>query len=77
MELRGLAGSSDREEVDRARAILLSLEGWSGERIAAVFCAQPDSVRHWRWIFGREGAAGLRDKAAGPRAEEGAGCRCR
>ena len=38
--LRGLAGSSDREEADRARAMLLSLEGWTSERIAAAFCAQ-------------------------------------
>jgi transposase len=66
-ELCGLARSSDREEADRARAILLSLEGWTSERIAAAFCAQPDSVRHWRWIFGREGVAGLRArKAPGP-----------
>ena len=65
--LRGLAGSSDREEADRARAMLLSLEGWTSERIAAAFCAKPDSVRHWRWILGREGVAGLRArKALGP-----------
>ena len=66
-ELRGLAGSSDREEADRARAILLSVEGWTSERIATAFCVQPDSVRHWRWIFGRQGIAGLRArKAPGP-----------
>jgi transposase len=59
-ELRVLAGSSDREEADRARAVLLSLEGWTSERIASAFCVQADSVRHWRWIFGREGVAGLR-----------------
>jgi transposase len=63
-ELRGLAGSSDREEADRARAILLSLEGWTSDRIALAFCVQPDSVRHWRWIFGREGVAGLRARTA-------------
>jgi transposase len=75
-ELRGLAGSSEREEADRARAILLSLDGWTSERIAAAFCAQPDSVRHWRWIFGREGGSGgsARPQGTGPRAEEGAGC---
>ena len=56
--LRGLAGSSDREEADRARAMLLSLEGWTSERIASAFCVQPDSVRHWRWIFGRGGCPG-------------------
>jgi transposase len=66
-ELLGLSASSDREEADRARAMLLSLEGWTSERIAAAFCARPDSVRHWRWIFGREGVAGLRArKAPGP-----------
>ena len=66
-ELRGLAGSSDGEEADRARAILLSLAGWTSDRIAAAFCVQPDSVRHWRWIFGREGVSGLRArKAPGP-----------
>src|SRR5437763_11406786 len=66
-ELRGLAGSSDREEADRGRAVLLSLDGWTSERIAAAFCVQADSVRHWRWIFGRAGVAGLRArKAPGP-----------
>jgi transposase len=66
-ELRGLAGSSGREEADRARAVLLSLDGWTSERIAAAFCVQADSVRHWRWIFGRAGVAGLRArKAPGP-----------
>jgi len=66
-ELRRLAGSSEREEADRARTILLSLDGWTSDRIALAFCVQPDSVRHWRWIFGREGVAGLRArKAPGP-----------
>jgi transposase len=67
VELCDVAGSSDREEADRARAILLSLDGWTSDRIASAFCVQPDSVRHWRWIFGREGVAGLRArKAPGP-----------
>ena len=66
-ELRGLAGSLDREEADRARAILL-LTGRLDQRADRVgLCVQPDSVRHWRWIFGRDGVAGLRArKAAGP-----------
>jgi transposase len=68
-ELRALARSADREEADRARAILLSLEGWTSERIAAAFCVRTDSVRQWRWIFGRKGVAGLRArKAPGPTA---------
>ena len=66
-QLRALAGSLDREEADRARAILLSLEGWSSMRIAEAFSVKPDSVRHWRWTFGREGVSGLRArKAPGP-----------
>lgn len=66
-ELRALARSSDREEADRARALLLSLAGWSSFRIAEAFAVKPDSVRHWRWIFGRKGVAGLRArKAPGP-----------
>jgi transposase len=66
-ELRALARSLDREEADRARALLLSLAGWSSFRIAEAFSVKPDSVRHWRWIFGRKGVAGLRArKAPGP-----------
>jgi transposase len=67
-ELRALARSSDREEADRARAILLSWEGWTSEQIAAAFCVRTDSVRHWRWIFGRKGSAGLRARTAPGRA---------
>lgn len=63
-ELRGLATSRDREEADRARAMLLSLAGWTSEEIATAFRVQPDSVRHWRWIFGRAGVAGLRARRA-------------
>ena len=66
-ELRALAGSPDRQEADRARAILLSLQGWSSFRIAEAFSVEPDSVRHWRWTFGRDGVSGLRArKAPGP-----------
>ncbi len=66
-ELGVLARSSDREEADRARAVLLSLDGWSGIRIGEAFSVKPDSVRHWRWTFGRDGVGGLRArKAPGP-----------
>ncbi|QLH38129.1 MAG: helix-turn-helix domain-containing protein [Defluviicoccus sp.] len=54
-ELRALAGSPVRAEADRARSILLSLQGWSSARIAEAFSVEPNSVRHWRWTFGREG----------------------
>lgn len=66
-ELRSLAASSDRGEADRARSILLSLDGWSSLRIAEAFAVRPDSVRHWRWTFGCDGVSGLRaHKAPGP-----------
>jgi transposase len=66
-ELQALARSADREEADRAWAFLLSLAGWSSFRIAEAFAVKADSVRHWRWTFGREGVAGLRArKAPGP-----------
>jgi len=37
-ELRELSRSDDRGEADRARAILLTLKGWTSPAIAAVFC---------------------------------------
>jgi len=54
----------------RKRAeLVVDFGDWTSERIAAAFGVRPDSVRHWRWIFGREGIAGLRvHKAAGPAA---------
>jgi len=63
-ELRALAGSDDRGEADRARAILLSLEGWTSGRIAAAFGVRPDSVRHWRSWFLTTGVNGLRAHVA-------------
>ncbi|HMD74406.1 MAG TPA: hypothetical protein VKG05_11145, partial [Steroidobacteraceae bacterium] len=35
--LQALAASSERAEADRARAILLTLAGWSSARIAQAF----------------------------------------
>lgn len=63
-ELRGLAGSMRRGEADRARAILLSLDGWPSARIAQAFGVEPATIRQWRWIFGAEGVAGLRERTA-------------
>lgn len=62
--LRVLAGSADRAEADRARAILLSLEGWTSGRIAEAFGVRPESVRHWRSWFLAEGVDGLRTHIA-------------
>lgn len=67
VELHGLAHSPRRAEADRARAILLSLEGWPSSRIAQAFGVEQATIRQWRWIFGSEGVAGLRErKASGP-----------
>jgi transposase len=63
-ELCALGASSDREEADRARAILLSLAGWTSFRIAAAFSVKPDTVRQWRWLFGRDGVGGIRARKA-------------
>ncbi|MEA2738930.1 MAG: hypothetical protein QOH05_2237 [Acetobacteraceae bacterium] len=46
--LAALAGSRDRGEADRARAILLTLSGWTSPRIAEAFSVREDTVRLWR-----------------------------
>lgn len=53
------AGSRDREEADRARAILLSLSGWTSKRIGEALRVREDTVRDWRSAFMREGLAGI------------------
>jgi transposase len=63
-ELGLLAASSNRQEADRARAILLSLERWTSFRIATALSVKPDTVRQWRWLFGRNGIAGIRARRA-------------
>ncbi len=40
-----LAGSRDRGEADRARAMLLTLAGWTSPRIAEAFGVREDTVR--------------------------------
>ncbi len=40
-----LAHSRDRGEADRARAILLTLSGWTSPRIAEAFSVREDTVR--------------------------------
>ena len=41
--LARLAGSRDRGEVDRARAVLLTLTGWTSPRIAEAFGVREDT----------------------------------
>lgn len=59
-ELQALARSDCRGEADRARAILLSLEGWSGVDLGAAFGVGADSVRRWRVWFRNGSVEALR-----------------
>jgi DNA-directed RNA polymerase specialized sigma24 family protein len=43
--LKALANGADRAEADRARAILLTLAGWTSARIAQAFGVREDTVR--------------------------------
>src|SRR3954470_9372589 len=55
--LRGLSKSEHRGEADRARAILLTLEGRRAEDIAATLGVHVSTVRNWRGDFAHGGAA--------------------
>lgn len=71
-ELRELSRSPRRDEADRARAILLSLEGWTSARIGEAFGVTADSVRHWRQWYGSGDVEGLRAAIVpGPSGERG------
>jgi transposase len=59
-----LAGSRDRGEADRARAILLTLSGWTSPRIAEAFSVREDTVRLWRSDFRRGGIDTLKARLA-------------
>ncbi len=58
--LRALSKSGQRGEADRARAILLMLEGRHAGEIAAVLGVHVSTVRNWRGYFAHGGVAGLR-----------------
>src|SRR5271166_888282 len=62
--LLALAGSRDRGEADRARALLLTLAGWTSPRIAEAFGVREDTVRLWRSDFMRDGVAALKASVA-------------
>jgi len=65
--LRTLAVSRDRGEADRARAVLLTLSGWTSPRIAEAFGVREDTVRLWRSDFARGGVEALKmSPAPGP-----------
>ena len=66
-ELRRLASSLDRAEADRARAILLTLEGWTSGEIGQAFGVREDTVRLWRSEYAKVGVRALETHvAAGP-----------
>jgi len=63
--LECLAGSRrERGEADRARAVLLTLAGWTSARIAEAFGVREDTVRLWRSDFMRGGAEALKASIA-------------
>lgn len=63
-ELAALAGSRDRGEADRARAVLLTLAGWTSGRLAEAFGVREDTVRLWRSDFMSGGVAALQASIA-------------
>jgi len=62
--LSALATSRDRGEADRARAVLLTLSGWTSPRIAEAFGVREDTVRLWRGDFARGGVEALKARIA-------------
>ena len=62
--LRALSKSEQRGEADRARAVLLTLEGRKAAEIAAVLGVHVSTVRNWRGYFAHGGVAGLRRRQA-------------
>jgi transposase len=64
VKLSALAGSRDRGEADRARAVLLTLSGWTSPRIAEAFGVREDTVRLWRSDFMRGGVEALKSSVA-------------
>ena len=67
-ELTALAGSRALGEADRARAVLLTLAGWTNPRIAEAFGVCEDTVRLWRSDFMNGGTEVLKATVAPGRA---------
>ncbi len=67
-----LSRSDVRGEADRARAILLTLQGWTSLEVAEAFGVTPEAVRHWRGWFSERGVDALRASLApGPSPSKG------
>src|SRR4051812_25275542 len=62
--LVALSHSRDRGEADRARAILLTLSGWTSRQIAEAFGVREDTVRFWRSAFITGGIEALKKSIA-------------
>src|SRR3954469_18830308 len=62
--LIALSHSRDRGEADRARAILLTLSGWTSRPIAEAFGVREDTVRFWRSAFMTGGIEALKKSLA-------------
>ena len=60
--LRELSVSRERAEADRARAIILTLSGWTSDRIAQAFGVREDTVRLWRSDFMRGRVSALKTR---------------
>src|SRR5215216_4506468 len=71
--LLALSHSRDRGEADRARAIVLTLSGWTSAQIAQAFGVREDTVRFWRSAFMTGGIEALKKSIApGPAAVKAA-----
>src|SRR3982750_544163 len=62
--LIALSRSRDRGEADRARAIVLTLSGWTSGQIAEAFGVREDTVRFWRSAFMTGGIDALKTAVA-------------
>ena len=62
--LIALSRSRDRGEADRARAIVLTLSGWTSSQIAEAFGVREDTVRFWRSAFRTGGIEALKTAVA-------------
>src|SRR3954449_1413695 len=62
--LIALSRSRDRGEADRARAIVLTLSGWTSGQIAEAFGVREDTVRFWRSTFMTGGIEALKKSVA-------------
>src|SRR5688500_18965224 len=63
-DLMALSHSRERGEADRARALLLTLAGWTSPRIAEAFGGREETMRLWRSAFRTGGVDALRRSVA-------------